>query len=309
MKPIAILASAKPLAEPRSEQFWLAALKRANRAAYYVTNLNPIAPGDIVLAAKPSLPDVQRLAARGCPVVIWIMDQVDYNPGRLTWFQRILPYVKGVALAEPPETYNLELPAIQLMGSSRTPSEALGIKPTIFPPPDVYPNPVFLTQYETPERREICQAIVDAGLPLDVYGCKTLPATNHYPAIWNREGHQLLRRAPIVLSISNRHDRKMTSNRLFNAAAMGACIVAKEFPGCREIFPQGVFWASKPRQFAGLIAELLAPEFQFRLPIFNITHGELRALARETVQEHFWAHHSWDKRIEVLLEWMKGLEL
>lgn len=282
--------------ERRSELFWADAFRaigiETEERTYegYTKGNKP----QFVLGGKPPIPFIRQVVNNNDRIGMWCMDVLDFTPPRWQWAQNACRNLDlAIVNTDPmdhPELYS-RLPMRMVLGSTRTPPEYT--RPAPVPGTDTIPAVIFTGTYANEDRRKGLQAIMDAGIPTHVYGCGKLPATQHHPPLWGPLLHRLNAQAQIVFCASSRHDRFMTSNRIFQVAAVGGMALALEFPRCRELFPDGaVAWCSL--KTAAATADMLMAD------------KELRWRYRSTAREHFRAHHTWEHQAAKVVEFIES---
>ena len=137
-----------------------------------------------------------------------------------------------------------------------------------------------------PERQDLLRAAASVA-PLRHYG----PGCPE--SLWDAQADDAYRRAGAVLAISRyktpaTKPHSYTSNRLFHAAAVGAVVVAEDFPGLPELYPEGV------------------ASFRGTDDVADVVHGAIvghsSVGANPAVAEHItWRRHSWRARMFHLL--------
>lgn len=254
---------------------------------------------EFVLVGKVPHSVLKRIRAMTrAPVVLWHHDLTDYTGARLRWFRRIVPECDLAAV--PGEIRDL------------VPRHANRIV-TLFPGAKVdgdrgpghrpfmslqnrHENELLFLGRLTPPRISLlraCSTVATVRIHGEA-GCSH-PGLRVGPPLWGCDALDAMRRATFVLSISARSDIHYTSNRLFNSAGAGACVVAQRFPGIERLYP-----GTSLELFEGAAD---VPRALARLGKDPARQTELRLAA----EEHTWRHHSWNDRIRELLEVTRAL--
>jgi len=246
----------------------------------------------VLLGGRIPVEDVQRIAqATDRPVVLAMNDAITEE--RLAWFQGVASWCKLMFVADPPALLPpVDCPVVQLHAppSVAGPSGILQ-RPPEWPrlPPPTAPNLVFLVNHWYPRRVKLVAALA-RHVPVTVFGhcAPEIAGVRRRPFVPTADAMDVMRTARITLSASIRADREITSNRLFNAAAVGACILAEEFPNCRSLYPDSaVRWFSGRHDAIAGARELL-----------SMDTTERRWIAQETT----WRRHTSYDRMEFILD-------
>ena len=132
--------------------------------------------------------------------------------------------------------------------------------------------------------------IYGAGWPPELVGCVA------GAGVPNREVHRHYSAAAIVL---NDHWPDMRahgfiSNRVYDALASGACVVSDRVPGMEEEFDGAVATFDDPGELGGLLDRLMA-------------NSEERAERADRGRRAVLARHTFERRVETLLDWLAPL--
>lgn len=192
------------------------------------------------------------------PIVMAMNDAILEMSDRVEWFKAVAQYADLIFTGEPPEglpdvpcrvvqlhqaPFNLYSPQ---RGTVRPPFVDRG-SPTL--------GMVFLANHWYPRRRKLIESIASHGCVLHLFGrnVPNIEGTISSSCVAGPDYVATMRNACAVLSTSICNDREITSVRLFEAAAVGAYVIAESFPGCREIYPDDcVDWFDTPEEAAAL---------------------------------------------------------
>jgi len=242
-------------------------------------------------------------AATSKPIVLAMNDAIIDIPGRDNWFQDVGSLVDIVFTGEPPEllpdvkakVFQLHQPPLNLQtpqkGTIRTSYAPMRVDPAlgvVFPANNWYPRRTELVRAIT---TEVPMHIVGQGDP-------KLPNTRLSPRLRGPKYMEVMRRAVAVFSSSICNDRNITSCRLFEAAGVGAYVIAESFPGCRDMYPDDcVSWFDTPAEAVALMKTALAdPKADWIMEM------------RQRALEHTWRRFSAHDRMEAML-WIIQTEL
>lgn len=214
--------------------------------------IRPVWTGDsrfVLLGGRVPVEEVEKIAAStDLPVVLAMNDGIRSGK-RLDWFVGVARFCKLMFIADPPNLLpHVDCPVIQLHSAPNVD----GAYGTILRPPEWPtdsgdgPDVVFLGNNWYPHRMEFIRQLArHVGVTVFGRGHEPTPGVDQQPFIDTAAAMQVMRGAKVTLSMSSSADRETTSNRLFNAGAAGACILAEAFPNCRTIYPDhAVCWFS-----------------------------------------------------------------
>lgn len=230
------------------------------------------------------------------PVILAMNDAILEFPARLDWFREVGKYASMIFTGEPPhllpkvpcKVIQLHQAPLNLIGPQR------GTVRAPFEPmaPDPKMGFTFLANHWYPRRLELVTKIAQK-CPLHIIGSHptSIPHTRFSQFVRGHDYAKAMQRSVAVLSSSICNDREITSVRLFEACSVGAYVIAEEFPGCRDIYPDDcVSWFKTPEEAAYLgrmaLNDPTAP---------GITEKRWRA------QERTWRHYSAHDRMEFML--------
>lgn len=230
------------------------------------------------------------------PIVLAMNDAILEMPERLEWLKEIGDHIDLVFTGEPPEglpeiesrLVQLHQPPLNLATAQRStrrmPYTPLRVDPAL--------GVVFPANHWYLRRTELIRAIA-VQAPVHVVGKNDprIPGVRRSPKLAGVEYMETMRRAVGVLSSSICNDREITSCRLFEAAGVGAYVIAESFPGCRDIYADDcVAWFDTPEAGAALINEALEDPKSAKIMEM-----------RQRAQEYTWRHYSADDRMDTML--------
>lgn len=260
----------------------------------------PRVPHDFIMLGGRIAPE--RIAAirerTGRPIVLAMNDAILGMPGRIEWFQRVGDLVDLFFSGEPPEllpkvrakVHHIHQAPLTLWGPRRGTVRA----PFHFPEPKRDIGVIFMANQWYPRRIELVKRFTKVMGRLHFYGATPppIPQPWHDGQVRGRAYGETMQHAVAVLSTSIVADREITSCRLFEACSVGAYVLAEEFPGCRDIYPDScVAWWKTPEEAASLAkAAWLSPD-----------SPQIRSM-RWAAQEHTWRNYSAHDRVGEILE-------
>jgi len=297
-----VVFSASPVAGRRSEYYWADALKNhgfdvamlghdASREQLRAW-LEPAV--EFVLVGKIPHPLLRQIRAlTRAPIVLWHHDLTDYTGMRLRWFRRVAPECDLVAVPESSRRLvaNMASRLVTLFPGAKVDGDRGPGRRPLLNREKPHDNELLFLGRLTPERVALLQSCSRVAT-VRIHGDAVCPHSglDVGPPIWGRDAICAMQRATYVLSSSVRNDIHYTSNRLFNSAGSGACVVAQRFPGIERLYPAtSLALFDKPGDLPRILAGLR------RDPARQVS-------LRLAAEEHTWRHHSWNDRVRVLLE-------
>lgn len=291
----------------RSEEYWADALRRHGYAVdvvHYESSVRRLRKQlskahDFVLVSKAPvnfLQTVHRLTKQ--PIILWHHDACKR---RQRWLQHASRLVNLIGIPESGlenRISGLRAPILRLMPGAKVDGDrGPGRRPISLAPPDLGPDVVFLgNDYRKGNRVRVLRAL-SSRFDVHVFGRRWRKGRWRVrPPVWSNKAAAVNRSAHIVLSVSNTAEiPHYTSNRLFNACGVGACVIAEAYPGLDDHYPpQAVARFHRPSECADIVGQLLANDAK-------------RARMRELAEDHTWRHHTWNDRVFRLLNAVRTL--
>ena len=254
-------------------------------------------PHEFVLTGKAPVELLRQIRCLSTsPLVIWHQDLVEFSPARRGWFEAITAVADICCV---PQSYTGQRGAdcrvVTLMPGPMTSGDrGAGRRPRKLPPADNGPDAVFLGDVVSGEPRiELVRVLQDVGLVVhgNAESWKRVANISAREPVWDAAADAVNRSAKVLVSQSRGRGTPLyTSVRLFNAAAVGACVAVEAFEGLDELYPAEAMQAFDSVEQA--VVEIKALQ--------NDT--DRRRRMRRIVEQHTWRHHTWNDRIRVLLE-------
>ena len=238
-------------------------------------------------ASKSCLRSIRSVTTT--PVVMWHHDWVDYMPSRRTWADSVQPYLALYISPEPPSVVSGEarqlLPACRLDTDRGPGKRSRGTLPF----PDDIPKAVFFGNHLAGNRGAHL-ATAARTVPTDVHGgIGRGPWTSKRPT-GETSAAVVTRRYWATLSVSATCTRPgCTSIRLFNASGAGGAVLAEQFGGLDDLYPEGCVVAFED---ADGLRRALGEVFE---------DADKRLSLRRNAEEWTYRHHTWDDRVADLL--------
>lgn len=292
--------------EIRSERYWESTL---SDFGFDVKSIPHDQPGVItdalhdaprfVLVGKTPPHVIQAVQeATEAPVLLYHHDLMQAAEAWMRWFDQAAPLVDFAFVPETAENYHnkpYRRKVVRLLPGPRVapPGSKLGRR---FPPqPEDARHPFILhqTTYKSPERERVLSALADARLTVRVQGTRTRnafgPNIKCVESVWGWAARVEAKRAEILLSVSLKNGVPgYTSNRLVNAGAVGACVLAIAYPGHLDDYDEScVCWTSLDNVVSA--AKML------------LRNALLREEMRRAITQATWQRHSWHRRFETML--------
>lgn len=215
--------------------------------------IKPTWTGDsrfVLLGGRVPVDEVKKIASSSNrPIVLAMNDGIRSNE-RLEWFVGVARFCKLMFVADPPEFLpRVDCPVLQLHAVPNVDGAyGTALRPPEWPDVDDIDGPdiIFLANTLYPRRMEFIRQLArHVRITMFGRGNETvqIPGVDQQPFQDTASAMRLMRSAKVTLSVSADADREKTSNRLFNAGAAGACILAEAFPNCRTFYPDhAVCW-------------------------------------------------------------------
>ncbi len=234
----------------RSECYWMDALRSHG---YEVTDLGQDSPReqirarleqgvDFVLVGKVSHTTLRQIrGVTRAPVVLWHHDLTDYTEARLRWFRQVVPECDVVAVPESGRDLisGMQGRIVTLFPGAKVDGDrGPGHRP-LMNGEEMCANELLFLGRLTPERVALlraCSKVITVRIHGEARG--EHQGLDVGPPLWGHDAVQSMQRSTFVLSSSVRNDLHYTSNRLFNSAGSGACVVAERFPGIERLYPE-----------------------------------------------------------------------
>ena len=157
---------------------------------------------------------------------------------------------------------------------------------------DTGPDVVFVGNVRSREPRvDLMRALGAVGLV--VYGngrsWKKYAGIDSRGAVWGVDADAVHRSARVAVSQSRGRGIPLcTSVRLFNAAAVGACVAVEAFEGLDELYPIGAVQTFTGKEDAEVTIKTL------------LNDADRRGRMRREAEQHTWRHHTWNDRVRAL---------
>jgi glycosyltransferase involved in cell wall biosynthesis/2-polyprenyl-3-methyl-5-hydroxy-6-metoxy-1,4-benzoquinol methylase len=258
-------------------------------------------PHDFVQVSKPGKQLLSLLGSMThAPLIMWHHDLID---AMQKWFRETAPLVDLCCV---PESGRRKL--LRQLGAHRSQCVLPGAKvdgdrgpgrrPIELPPPEQSPDIVFIGNSTRRGLRLPVLSELNKHFDVRIHGQQHawkrlgLPAR---PAVWSTAAHRVHRQARIALEATRGDDvPHYTSNRLFHACGVGACVIASRYPGMEDHYPKtAVVSFGTAAEAQRVTAELLADD-------------ERRTAMRVAAEDHTWRYHTWiDRAAQVLEETME----
>lgn len=303
---IVIFAPDAVVPERRSEAYWADAFTAFGfeviKCKYTATDseINEALKKNVIFIiwAKPPLALVRKIKDMcNIPCILWHHDLSNFKKSRWEWFVQAANLCDLVATPESgyPQLKEIRKPMRQIFPGARSDStRGSGRRPDYAPDEIDDQSIVFLGQV-SPDRHRILNELASA-FRVEVYGNNQHLHTTEYQvrkAVWGKEAIQTIRSAGMVLSYSARNDICYTSNRLFNSAGAGGCILVKQFPGLEKIYPEDCLTPFGDE--ADLITTAAAV----------LSDKSRQQTLRIRAEEHTWRNHTWLDRIDEILTFIR----
>ena len=287
----------------RSEHYWNDALRRYgySTSMYFYEDaarqLGKCLEGvfDFILVSKVPPTFIKQIRRHNsAPIILWHHDISDHSRGRWRWFQQVVPLCDLVAVPESGRGVFQGLPdhIFQLFPGAKVDGDrGPGRRPRRVWP-DWSRNTIAFLGQVTPQRRCLLNELA-THFKVVVYGedsQSNLKTCEIRPAVWKEQAVNVIRNATLVLSSSMRNDYFYTSNRLFNSAGSGGCVLVQSFPGMKTLYPKDSTVA-----FAG-VADMMAQAKKVA------RNRPLQLQLRMAAENHTWRHHTWVVRVGQLIE-------
>ena len=289
----------------RAEEYWVDGLVSHG---YEVTRLKYASPAktveaelsrshELVLAGKAPvdlLRRIRRLSAT--PLVTWHQDLVEFSPARREWFKEVTA-VADICFV--PQSYagqrGADCRIVTLMPGPMTGGDrGPGHRPRELPPADTGPDAVFLGDVVSGEPRvDLLRALQEVGLVVhgNASNWKGVGGVSVRGPVWDAAADAVNRSAKVVVSQSRGRGTPLyTSVRLFNAAAVGACVAVEAFEGLEDLYPAGAVQTFDNIEQAVAAIKALQGDV------------DRRRRMRRRAEQHTWRHHTWNDRVRALLD-------
>jgi len=246
---------------------------------------------DFVLAGKVPESSLKILKAKTtAPVVVWHHDLVDYDPTRRKWANSVQKYLDLYLSPEPPDVVSGE--AFQLMPGCRLNTDRGPGKRAkgVLEFPDDLAGAVFFGNHLAGNRKKYLNACASA-VRTDVFGSMVKGPWASNAPMSETLAAESTRKFRLTLSISATCTQPgYTSIRLFNACGAGGAVLAENFEGIEQLYPLACVLPFRcEADLRRLISDVLAD-------------NEKRKDMRVAAEEWTYRHHTWDDRVDVLLE-------
>ncbi len=293
----------------RSEKYWRDALRSYGYNAFLYSfedvteNLKECLSGEFefILVSKVSPDFIKQIRLyNSAPIILWHHDISDHSKNRWRWFRNVASMCNLVAVPESGRKLFKDLPEniIQVFpgakidgdrGPGRRPRRELGKgkQDTI----------VFLGKI-TRQRSHLVEALAER-FKVFVYGDNHNIAIKNVeiqPSVWGKNAVSVIRNSMMVLSTSMRNDYFYTSNRLFNSAGAGGCVLVKSFPNLWKLYPSNCIIEFNGSSDIIRKANKLAGDKLLQLQLCM------------EAENHTWRYHTWIDRIGEILRIVKKLK-
>lgn len=235
---------------------------------------------DFVLVSKPPPEFVRNAKPSAKLLLLWHFDSPEYIE---EWYEKVSPFadVCFVPYKSAKENSVMLYPGPRSTGD-RGPGKRSFTRPKIEQRHDV----VFIGGSHT-ERAPLLGHI-GRHSKLTCFG----PGMEGGPT-WDAKSDAAYRSGKVALSISRYKGRYKivgyTSNRLFHATAVGVFVVAEDFPGLSDLYPDCIASFDTGADAVTVIEHALSDD-------------EYRRSMALKAEKHTWRNHTWDDRVSTILK-------
>lgn len=287
----------------RSEEYWCNALEHYGYDAklYIYDDLSDKLSSilrhniDFVLVSKVPSDFIRKIRNNtSAPIILWHHDISNHSKLRWQWFRQIAPLCDLVAIPESglSDLDNLQGNIVQIFPGAKVDGDrGNGYRPKRDLNSWHQNRVVFLGQPTT--NREKLLSVLSQQFDVKAYGgCskRTIQLKTYQPAVWGKEAVIIIRNSTLVLSTSMCNDYFYTSNRLFNSAGAGGCVLVQAFPGLEKLYPSDCVVVFKDAKDVLKKAVIVANDLQLQRKI------------RISAENYTWRNHTWVDRIGELLK-------
>jgi glycosyltransferase involved in cell wall biosynthesis len=234
---------------------------------------------DFVLVSKPPPEFVRNAKPTAKLLLLWHFDSPEYIED---WYAKVSPFADVCFV---PYKSAKENSVMLYPGPRSTGDRGPGKRPTISATEQTH-DVVFIGGRHN-ERAPLLGHI-GRHARLTCFG----PGMEGGPT-WDAKSDAAYRSAKVALSISRYKGRYKivgyTSNRLFHASAVGAFVVAEDFPGLSDLYPDGIASFNTGDEATSVIERALGD-------------GEYRRSMALKAEKHTWRNHTWDDRALTILQ-------